>query len=87
MQKYFDLETQNLKVRSITETVLEKSKQKNFKKKLFRARCNIAKIDGPVTFLLYELECYFFLIDVDIGCSLWFKNVFGKYDPAFPKNP
>ena len=26
---------------------------------LFRTS-NIAKIDDPVTFLLYELECYFF---------------------------
>jgi hypothetical protein len=23
---------------------------------------------------------------MDIGCSLKFKNFFGKYDPAFPKN-
>ena len=48
---------------------------------------NIAKINRPVTFLLYELECYFFLIGVDIGCSFYFKRVFGKYDPASPKNP
>ena len=33
---------------------------------LFRAS-NIAKIDEPVTFLLYELENYFFLIDADIA--------------------
>ena len=50
---------------------------------LFRTS-NLAKIGGPVTFLQYELECYFFLNDVDIGYSLYFKNVFGKYDPAFP---
>jgi hypothetical protein len=46
---------------------------------------NIAKIDGPVTLLLYELDRYFFLIDVDIGCCLQFKNVFGKYYWIFPK--
>ena len=52
--QFFDLETQNLKVRSINQTVLDKSK-KNYKK-IFRARCNIAEIEGPDTFLLYELE-------------------------------
>ena len=53
---FFDLKAQNIKVRSITKTVLEKLK-KNFIE-LFRTS-NIAKIDGPVT-LLYELECSFF---------------------------
>ena len=48
---------------------------------------NIAKIGGPVTFLLYELECYFFLKDGDIGCSLLFNNGFRKYIQPFPKNP
>ena len=24
---------------------------------------------------------------MDIGCNFEFKTVFGKYDPAFPKNP
>ena len=38
------------KVGSITETVLEKSSQMIFR------TSNIAKIDGPVTILLYELE-------------------------------
>ena len=37
---FFDLETQNLNLKSITKTVLEKSKKnKKIVKKLFRARC------------------------------------------------
>jgi hypothetical protein len=36
---FFDLETQNLNLKSITKTVLEKSKKKKFRKRIFRARC------------------------------------------------
>ena len=38
---------------------------------LFRTS-NISKIDEPVTFLLYKLEYYFFLNDVDIQLILEF---------------
>ena len=62
----FDLETQNLKVRSLTETVLDKSK-KNIDAFLTKQYCRNWR---ACTFLLYELECYIFLIDLDIGCSL-----------------
>ena len=47
---------------------------------------NIAKIDGPVTFLLYGLEYFFFLIDMDIQLILEVKSSFGKNYPFFPKN-
>ena len=30
------------------------------------AMSSFANIDGPLTFLLYDLECYFFLNDVRI---------------------
>ena len=52
---------------------------------LFRTS-NILEIYGPVTFLLYKLECYFFRIDVDIKLLLEFKESFGKFCPVFPKN-
>ena len=34
-------------------------------------------------------NAYFFLNNVDLGCSLKlkFNNSFGKYDPTFSKNP
>jgi hypothetical protein len=48
---------------------------------------NILKIDGPVTFLLYKLECNFFRIYVDIKLLLEFKESFEKICPVFPKNP
>ena len=63
--------------------------QNNFKKikkqkKSGAFRTNsLAKIDGPVTFLLYDLECYFFWNDSDIGCGLELKNGLGNYDPDF----
>ena len=41
--QFLDLETKNLK--SVTKTVLEKFKNK---------KNGFAKIDGPVTFLLYD---------------------------------
>ena len=44
-----------------------------------------ADIDGSVTFLLYNLEFYFFLNDVDIQLILEFKDSFGKYCPVFLK--
>ena len=47
---------------------------------------NIAKIDAPVTFLLYGLEYFFFLIDLDIQLILEFNSSFGKNCPFFPKN-
>ena len=47
---------------------------------------NIAKIDGPVTFLLYGLELLFFLIDLDLQLISDFKSSFVKYCPFFPKN-
>jgi hypothetical protein len=55
------LETQNLNLKSITKSVLEKSKKKKIWKKTF---CQVlfqtsgfAQIDGPVTFFLYDLKC------------------------------
>ena len=42
----FDLETQNLKVRSITETVLEKSKQKTFRARCFFEQAILRKLTG-----------------------------------------
>ena len=44
---------------------------------------SLAKIAGPVTFLLYDLN----LNDVDIQLILEFKHSFAKYHPVFPKNP
>ena len=49
---------------------------------LFRTG-NIAKIDGPLTFLLYGLEYFFFFIDLDIQLILEFKRSFGKNCPFF----
>ena len=46
---FFDPDTQNLNVRSIPETVLEKSK-KNFLKPGAFSENGFAKIDWPVTF-------------------------------------
>ena len=46
--------------------------------------CEIAR---PVFLPLYDLECYFFLNDVDIQLTLEFKNLFGKYHLVCPKNP
>ena len=48
---------------------------------------SFVNIDGPVTFLLDDLECYFFLNVVDIQPILEFKNNFRKYHPVCPKNP
>jgi hypothetical protein len=45
-----------------------------------------ANIDGPVTFLLYNLEYYFFS-KVDLELFLEFKNSFGKCHSVCPKNP
>jgi hypothetical protein len=45
---------------------------------------SFANIDRPVTFLLYDLECYF-LNDVHIFLEL--KASFGKYHPVYPKKP
>ena len=45
---------------------------------------NIVKIDGPVTFLLYELESFFW-IDVHTQLILEFKNSFGKNCLVFQK--
>ena len=49
---------------------------------------SFSNVEEPVTFLLYDLRCFYFLNDMelDIGCS-FNSNSFGKYDPAFPKNP
>ena len=59
-----------------------------FNKKIVSARWFLDKqIAGPVTFFLYDLECYFFLNDMDIQLVLEFKNSFWKYHPVFPKNP
>ena len=59
-----DIETQNWNVRWNTKTVLGKSK-KNSKKNCLEPNTfrtsNISKIEGPVTFLLYKLGCYFSL--------------------------
>ena len=44
---------------------------------------NIAEIDGPVTFWLYELEYIFFKLT---WIQLINQKLFEKYDPAFPKN-
>ena len=43
---------------------------------------SFAKIVKPVTFLLYALECKFFLNDVDIQLILELKNSFGKICPV-----
>ena len=49
---------------------------------------NIAEIDGPVTFLLYNLEYYFFLNwrGYTKQLILEFINSFEKICPVFPKN-
>ena len=48
---------------------------------------NISKIEGPVTFLLYKLERYFFKISVDIKLLLEFKDSFVVLEKIFfPKN-
>ena len=64
--KFFDLETQNLNVRSITKTVLENKKNKflqSFLKVLTTFSCRVlfrsksfAKTEGLVTFLVHDLE-------------------------------
>ena len=41
----------------------------------------VAKIDEPVTFLIYDVN------DVDIQLILEFKKSFVKYHPVCPKNP
>ena len=64
-----------------------KLRKKNFLEPDAFWTSNILKIYGPVTFLLYKLECYFFRIDVDIKLLLEFKESFGKFCPVFPKNP
>ena len=46
-------------------------------------RGGFAKLDGPVTFFLYDLKCYFFLNDVDI--ILEFKQSFEKNCQSFLK--
>ena len=87
----FDLETQNLKVRSITETVLEKLIKEKKKKNCLEPDAFLDKQYcenwRACNFCAIWVRMLFFLIDVDIGCSFSFKNVFGKYDQAFPKNP
>ena len=45
---------------------------------------SFAKITEPVAFFLYDLECYFFLNDVDIQLFLEFKTSFGIYHLVFP---
>jgi hypothetical protein len=42
-------------------------------------------IDGPVTFFLYDLTCYFILNDVDIQLILEFKKSFQKIVQSFLK--
>ena len=55
---------------------------------LFFRTSSFAKIDGPVSFLLYDYEnANSFLNDVVIQFILEFKNSFGKNCPFYPKNP
>ena len=56
-----------------------------FRSQLLFWTSSLAKIAKPVTFLLYDLECYFFLNDVDLQVILEFKNIFS--DQEYPKNP
>ena len=45
------------------------------------------KIAGPVTILLYDLECYFlfYMTWIYVELIVEFKNSFGKYLPVCPK--
>ena len=54
---------------------------------LLAGKSSFSNIDLSITFLLYDLESYFFLNDVDIQLILEFKNSFGKYHPVCRKNP
>ena len=61
--------------------------QKTFFSRVLFWTSSFAKIKGLVTFLLHDLESYFFLNDADIKLILEFKDSFGKFCPVFPKNP
>ena len=47
-----------------------------------------ANIDGSVSFFAIRLRMQiFFLNDVVVQLILEFKNIFGKCQPVYPKNP
>ena len=58
----------------------------NFNTSLAAISCFV-NMDGTVTFLLYDLECYFLNYVYKKVCSLEFKNSFGKYNQTDSKNP
>ena len=90
---FFYLETQNLKVRSITETVLDKSKKKKVLEKnflepdAFLTKQYCRNLRACNFFAIWVRMLIFFLIDVDIKLLLEFKDSYGKFCPVFPKNP
>ena len=66
--------------RSTNKTILRKL---SFLKDDFSDN-TFAKIAGPITFLLNDLECFFFNV-LDIQLILEFKHRLRKYHPVFSK--
>ena len=55
--------------------------------KLAQNSCFFYTLAAICNIFANDLECYFFLNDVDIQLILEFNNSFGKYHPINPKNP